>query len=79
MDARGDALGGGRGAARLRSVIDAMDASYDEQRSEEMFNRLMLRLEAEEQRRRTRAWLWRALSVVATAVLTGVGALHLLH
>ena len=64
---------------RLKMVIDAMDASYDDQRSTEMFDRLMMRLQVEEQRRRHRSWLWRTLSAVAGAAVAGAGALHLLH
>jgi hypothetical protein len=80
----GDAMVGkrrdtGRGLRSVRAAIDAMDASFDEQRSDEMFNRLMVRLQVEQQRRQRRAWLWRMLSVVAGVAVAGASALSLLH
>jgi hypothetical protein len=69
----------GRGLRSVRAAIDAMDASFDEQRSDEMFNRLMVRLQVEQQRRQRRAWLWRMLSVAAGVAVAGASALSLLH
>jgi hypothetical protein len=80
----GDSMAGmgrdaGRGLRSVRAAIDAMDASFDEQRSDEMFNRLMARLHLEQERRQRRTWLWRMLSVVAGAAVAGASALSLLH
>jgi hypothetical protein len=80
----GDAMVGtrrdtGRGLRSVRAAIDAMDASFDERRSDEMFNRLMARLHLEEQRRQRRTWIWRMLSVVAGVAVAGASALSLLH
>jgi hypothetical protein len=63
-----------REAVEVRRLLDLMDRaepSFDEARSQRLFEQLMTRMAAQDQRRRR---AWRVARLVGVAALVGAGA-----